>query len=356
MGKAAAPPGERQPRDDKIPAMRLTLLVPDLLPPPELLLPLRPAYRNVELLLGRGGCACGPGESFEPALFRIWDIAGLPVAPLTALADGLAQSAPGHVWLRADPVHLHIERDHIQMFDAHRFELAQHEADALAATLNGHFARDGLRIETPHPARWYVQVPAADAPASAPLWDVSGRSMFEHLPGVSGAADWKARGNEAQMMLYEHPVNAAREARGAVPVNGVWFWGAGTLPAVPSAHFTAVVTADALTLGLAIRAGIPAEAPRALRQLIERTREGTVLVAFGGLSDAIRAGDAARWSDAFTAADTDWFAPALQGLRDGTIGAVRVVAPSATRTLEATVRKSDLLKFWRRMRLSASDA
>ena len=35
--------------------------------------------------------------------------------------------------------------------------------------------------------------------------------------------------NEIQMLLHEHPINAAREARGALAVNSLWLWGAGRL-------------------------------------------------------------------------------------------------------------------------------
>ena len=34
-----------------------------------------------------------------------------------------------------------------------------------------------------------------------------------------------------QMLLYTHPLNDAREARGALPVNAIWFSGTGALAA-----------------------------------------------------------------------------------------------------------------------------
>ena len=45
-----------------------------------------------------------------------------------------------------------------------------------------------------------------------------------------GAERWRALLNESQIVLHNHPINAVREARGAVAVNSLWFWGAGTLP------------------------------------------------------------------------------------------------------------------------------
>jgi hypothetical protein len=36
-----------------------------------------------------------------------------------------------------------------------------------------------------------------------------------------------------QMLLYTHPVNEARAARGVLPVNSFWLSGTGTLPTAP---------------------------------------------------------------------------------------------------------------------------
>lgn len=38
----------------------------------------------------------------------------------------------------------------------------------------------------------------------------------------------------AQKVLSAHPVNLARQAHGKLPSNGVWFWGGGILPSLPS--------------------------------------------------------------------------------------------------------------------------
>ena len=55
------------------------------------------------------------------------------------------------------------------------------------------------------------------------------------LPAGNEGSVWRRRMNEAQMVLHAHPGNEAREARGELPVNSVWFWGAGELGAAPRA-------------------------------------------------------------------------------------------------------------------------
>ena len=66
------------------------------------------------------------------------------------------------------------------------------------------------------------------------------------------------------MLLHEHPVNAARTARGDVAVAGVWFWGGGVAPTTAALPGLAVFSGGGrdgdLLRGLA-RAGGGRKAP-----------------------------------------------------------------------------------------------
>jgi hypothetical protein len=53
------------------------------------------------------------------------------------------------------------------------------------------------------------------------------------MPNVSQAGDLLRLISEMQMLLYTHPLNDAREARGALPINAIWFNGSGILPTPP---------------------------------------------------------------------------------------------------------------------------
>ncbi len=67
-----------------------------------------------------------------------------------------------------------------------------------------------------------------------PPHDRLGQDVHRHLPAGGCADALLALMMAAQKVLQNHPVNAARAARGAMPVTGVWFWGAGTLVRLPS--------------------------------------------------------------------------------------------------------------------------
>src|SRR5690606_8095411 len=57
-----------------------------------------------------------------------------------------------------------------------------------------------------------------------------GGDVFEHLPEGDAGRRWRALLSEAQVILHNHPANAARAAAGKLPVNSLWFWGGGVLP------------------------------------------------------------------------------------------------------------------------------
>ena len=86
------------------------------------------------------------------------------------------------------------------------------------------------------------------------LSEVAGKDVQPYLPAGADALEWHRIFNEAQMLLHEHAVNEAREARGEPAVNSVWFWGGGTRPAVPGRPFDAVWSDDTTAIALAAAA------------------------------------------------------------------------------------------------------
>src|SRR5690606_8825931 len=60
--------------------------------------------------------------------------------------------------------------------------------------------------------------------------------------------------NEIQMQLHECDINDLRASRGELPVNSVWFWGVGNVPANFIGTQTEVYTDDVFVTGLALKA------------------------------------------------------------------------------------------------------
>lgn len=343
--------------------MSLTLLVPDLFPPsgfagsPIANAPagrsLYPATPGLDTLLSKGRVERGHGMAAEDWLLDAWQIQGQPVAALRRLAHG--RPSDEHTWICADPVHLRVERDHLQLVDDHHFELTAQEAAQLIAALNEHFADDQLHLEALTPTRWVMSIPADAVPEAVPLWRVAGKSIFDHMPRSIGSIDWKALGNEAQMLLFSHPVNEARVERGDLPVSGLWFWGGGALPLQRALAPDRIFTHNELARGLALHGecelhDVPADYSQ------WQQGESMSLVVLDGLSEAVRSHDPAAWSAELERLEAAWFAPTLQAVWTKQLHGMRAVFPCESTTLYLHAAYADLWKIWRRRKPAASHA
>jgi hypothetical protein len=162
-----------------------------------------------------------------------------------------------------------------------------------------------------------------------------------NLPSGPDAIRFHALMNEAQMLLHEHPMNAAREARGVPALNSVWFWGGGVMDAPRERPFSSVFSDDPLARGLALAAGIPARAlPKDAGAMLAAAGDaGVALVVLDSLQSAA--------SERRAALERDWFAPVLAALQSGRIGMLTLSLPGADALLEIETVRADLRYFWR---------
>lgn len=145
-----------------------------------------------------------------------------PQAPAWA-ALGAAASVP-HAWLT--PCHLHAGADQVRLDDPAQLHWTLADAQALCAILAPWWAEDGLALEVLTPLLWRVSGAPLAGLATASLDRVLLRDASPWLPQTQ---PFQRLHSEAQMLLYNHPFNDAREARGLPPVNGFWLHGAGLL-------------------------------------------------------------------------------------------------------------------------------
>lgn len=229
---------------------RLTLVVPDLLN--KAVSDTQPRALELELLLARGGRGTAANNP-EELLFKLFTSApavSLPTAAVTYLAD-IGQCAEGW-WLRADPVYLRTDNARVIMLGNDYLHIHQEEAAALGAILRPLFETVGMELEISHPKRWYLHLRENPCVVFHSLHEVLGHDIHAYLPD---AKHWRSLLNEVQMALHESGINQAREARGELPINSLWFWGGGTLPAAEPSRFTKVWSDEPLAVGLAKLAG-----------------------------------------------------------------------------------------------------
>lgn len=290
----------------------------------------------------------GASSSWLCHINRIEKQLNWPVAPLTALADGL--DPDDRYWLRADPVHLNLQRDSFTLADHAASDLTQAQADALVATLNQHFVSDGLEFLAPSPDRWYIRLPSSPALALTPLAEVIGRSIDPLLPRGQNAMQWHGWVNEAQMLLHDHPANIEREQQGQLPINSIWPWGGGALPQTRGSEFVESLGDDVLVRGIAAHLGQVAQPlPKAaLPWLHAQPALGAHLLVFDQLDDPELRRNASRWQETLAWLDAAWFLPLFDALKSGKIESLHLHLADFAAVKSFTVRRRNLWKFWRR--------
>jgi len=165
----------------------------------------------------------------ERALARLLGLAGgdggLPWAACRAVRDG---RQPGDLaWGLMTPAHWHLGSDHITMGDPDDLGLDAAQSQALLDAVQDLFVSEGIALVYGAPTRWYVAHESLAGLRTASLDRVIGRNVDPWLTAGPEARLWRRLQNELQMRLYEHPLNQAREARGALPVNSFWLSGCG---------------------------------------------------------------------------------------------------------------------------------
>lgn len=315
--------------------------------------PTLPATPALETILARGRKSTQAAASFEAwlmAQFGATDQAESGTAPFALAADG---GAPGErIWVHADPVHLRIERDHLVLIEPDP-PLEQSGSAALLDTLNERIDPQELRFSASAAGRWYAAIGAMPPLDCAPLARVRGQDISAHLPRGAGGPRWQRLMTEVQMVLHQHPVAAAREALGQLPVNSVWFSGAGRMVPVRAPRAQLICGTSSIARGLAQAAGIECQdVPPGWDALwhADRARTGIVWCIIDALRAPVAYGDQARWAAGLAELERDWVAPLLAALRGRQIGMITLHAfgPGSALIVETTA--SDLRFLWRRRR------
>lgn len=295
-------------------------------------------------LLGRA-CLTRRPVSLSQLLCEPFGLTAPAIAGASARLDGL--EVGDRAWLLADPVNLRIDRDRALLADVGVMHLSQADADTLVDALNRHFADDGLRFFAPHPARWYLSLPAAPDATFTSLPDAIGENVDPLLPQGADGLQLGRLINEMQMLLFAHPLNQARESRGEPPVNSLWLWGAGH--AAPRAPQARLFIAHPLSERLAGIAGLDADRTppdcNALLAALDDTAD--CRVELDPLLGPAQYRDAWGWREAIAGLERDWFAPLVTALAAGRLQTLTLLSHGEC-GLQARIGRRDLWKFWRR--------
>ena len=120
------------------------------------------------------------------------------------------------------PCHWSVGIDNIRMDNPDDLQLTDTESRALFAAVQPYFSDDGIELTYDSPLRWLAQSQTLQGLPLASLDRVIGRNVDVWQPQSSASKAIRRLQNEMQMLLYTHPLNEAREARGLPTVNSFW--------------------------------------------------------------------------------------------------------------------------------------
>lgn len=272
------------------------------------------------------------------APWRVW-LTGDALAPAGGLERHAAgpclraldgDACTGQTWAALRPVHLLAAIDHLQVADR-PVDLDAGEAEAIAADLGRHFAADGLVFRAGSRRDWLLGIDREVRCDTCAPDGLPGRNLRELMPRGEHAAAVSSFMNEVQMLLHEHPVNLARAARGAPPVNALWPWGYGRVAAHAPLDLPALCTDDDWLAGAWRVHGATALGTDALEAVLR-----------DGVRDVLVA-----WSQPAAAAalERGCFEPAVQALGRGDMVVDLLIGGRSWR-VDWRARR----RFWRRRR------
>lgn len=246
---------------------RLTLLLPPAARFAGIALPpaLAQALGRADRARAEAGEAAQLARHFD-LLPRAW-----PSAALTRLLDAGEADARHGPWLRVDPAHIRPDINGARLLGVGAsLGLDAADAEALLPALRPLFGDAGFALDAPHPARWYLRLsPGTPLPAFSSPDIALGDDVFEHTAQGEAARRWRALESEVQVVLHNHPHNAARAAAGRVAVNALWFWGGGALPDAVSGHAPIIYSDDPAVLGAARLGKLQGMGVQAFRDEVE---------------------------------------------------------------------------------------
>ncbi|MBK1693511.1 hypothetical protein CKO09_01990 [Chromatium weissei] len=330
-----------------------TLICSGLLGPLPLLPQPRPAVPALDRLIGRATRRVAPASfTNDDPLAAVLAHCGvfdstereMPTAALSVLGEESAIDATGY-WFHADPVHLRADRERLLCFAGAAIAPNRAEADALVTLFNAHFANDGLQLIAPTPTRWYLRVAQPLQVQMPPLTQIQGRALETTLVRGADARRWHSLLNEVQMLFFNSAVNHARERQRRPVISGIWTWGGGELPVVPSD-----VAIPAIFIGEhSLLRGLARHFERehlTLAQWRERVPIANSLMYREELATALSAQDLTAWTTALLALNADLAATVAQ-LRSGALTQM-VINACYNNQLHVIRGRAVRWKFWQR--------
>jgi hypothetical protein len=125
----------------------------------------------------------------------------------------------------ASPLHAALGLTDVAPSDSSLLQLADDDSRLLCNAVDALMREEGVHIEYVETLRWRVECEREiEVLTERPDW-IIGESLRPNFPRGRDARRVERWMNEMQMLLFNHPVNEARQNRGLPAINMIWLWG-----------------------------------------------------------------------------------------------------------------------------------
>ena len=194
-----------------------------------------PSLGTLLSLLSPQAIDAGESDSLTPPHKRVFArLHGLTVrdgcTPWAAWHLACRGVDPGaQAWAQITPCHARFAGHRTTLLHPDRLALDAAESRELMAALVPAFEDLGISIQHDAPGRWFARAPLFDGLPSASLYRAIGQDVARLRFAATAAPGLRTVQDECADRLADHPVNRAREHRGALTVNTFWVSGTGRL-------------------------------------------------------------------------------------------------------------------------------
>jgi hypothetical protein len=332
---------------------QLTVVVPHALIPTELAKDLTRAYAApaLAMLLGRHSTRTVAVTEPDARLLpheawlapRLTGAATDQPALAHAAMRALGLPAQDGWWFMVHPVHLALARTHMVLGDPRNLQLDDADARALFEAAKPYFDEVGKTLLYGDANTWFMRADDWRTMRTASPDAAIGENLADWMPDGPAKREFRKLQNEVQMLWHAQAVNEAREQRALAPVNSFWMWGGadGAPAALPELAEVACLPWLSVLATPDLRGIDGADAAAVL------ARPQDTIAVLGAALPSGKEADWSAWLMHMQQLEQQWFAPLLDALRGGRIGALDLVLTSRTHAVTYKITKGALRKFWR---------
>ena len=166
-------------------------------------------------------------------------------------------------------------------------EISTEEADVLIQDLKKELEQEHLHFYTGTSYRHLLVWEGGKQEELTPPHDILGETVGPYLPETPQLLEMMQKGRK---FLEQHPLNRKRRQEGKKPANGIWFWGAGTRPALESFEKRTgkkgvMISAVDLLKGIAAGTGMERSAVEGATGGLDTNYRGKALAAVKALTE-----------------------------------------------------------------------